>query len=674
MGETASAARPGMTAQDLYDMKWAGDARLSPDNREVVYVVTSIDREDNRYRSQLWIAPLDGGEPRQFTYGPGRDTSPRWSPDGRQLLFVSDRGGKKQLYVVNRDGGEARQVTELEKGVSSPAWSPDSRSIAFVSRLLENSKPENGEPNNDESQEESDVRVVTRLRYKNDGQGWWDGSWAQVFTVDVDTGKTRQVTEGPYDHGSPVWSPDGRYLLVVADRAEDADYTSRSDLWRYDLADDEGEPVKLTTGEGPVAAPAWSPGGRLVAYAGHDSSFGGATLLRLYVVDAERPGEVHCITGEFDRAILSGIISDMAGFSPGSGLQWSPDGERVYFTAAEGGAAWLFGADIESGEVEAVLADARVLQSVDVGSDGESYAAVISTPELPSDVVVGLLGGEEQLLTGLNDALLSERRLGKPERLTFEGSGGRTIEGWLMYPPDYDPESGEKVPMVLQIHGGPHAAYGHSFFHEFQVLAGRGYAVLYTNPHGSQGYGQEFVAATHHDWGGKDYRDLIKAVDHALSLGTIDESRLGVAGGSFGGYMTNWMIGHTDKFAAAVAMRSTSNRYSMFGTKDFGYRDGSFEFDGSPWENPDHYLERSPITYVENIHTPLLLIHSTEDHRCPLEQAEQMYTALKWLRREVQLVTFPGESHGLSRAGQPRHRVERLDRIADWFDRHLLGD
>jgi len=653
----------GLEPTDLYELRWAGDAQLAPDGTELVYVVTAVNAARDGYTAHLWVAPVDGGEPRQFTFGACEDRVPRWSPDGSRLLFISNRSGKKQLYVIERRGGEARQLTTVDGGVSQPVWSPDGRHIAFVTRRAEAETAQQGE-------EKSDVRVIERLRYKLDGQGWWDGKWSQVFVVEVETGRVRQITSGPYDHTAPAWSPDGKYLVVVADRSPDADYVNRADLWLYAL-EGRGEPVKLTASQGPVAAPAWSPDGRYIAYVGHDNTYGGATLQRVYLVAAGDPGSTRCVTTDFDRSVLSSVISDMAAFSPGLGLQWSPDGSRIYFTAADGGAVHLFSVEVAAGEVQRELDGERQLLSVHLGRDGRSYAAVVSAPEIPADVFVGRLGASERRVTALNQELLAQRTLSRPKRITFQGAQGREIEGWLLYPVGYDPASGAKVPLILEIHGGPHAAYGWSFFHEFQVLAARGYAVLFTNPHGSQGYGQDFVAATHHDWGGKDYEDVMKAVDHVLATEPIDAQRLGVTGGSYGGYLTNWIIGHTDRFRAAVTQRSTCNRYSQWGTSDVGYFHGRFEFDGNPWDNPEHYLERSPISYVKNIRTPLLIIHSENDLRCPLEQAEQFYTALKWLKKEVQMVIFPNESHGLSRSGQPRHRVERLRRIVDWFDRYL---
>ncbi len=653
-----------ITIEDLLALPILNEPQLSPDGSRVVFTATVADREANAYRTGLWIAPTDGGAPWQLTTAQSRDTGPRWSPDGARIAFISERGGEKRVWIISVRGGEARALTAGKMAPSDLAWSPDGRWIAFV-----------GKPEIADARDESDVRVISRLRYKQDGEGFWDGRWKQVFVVPAEGGAPRLVTQGEYDHLSPAWSPDGTRIAYTANADPDADLTNAVDVWTVPATGDGGSSVarRLTRGIGPAQTPAWSPDGTRIAYIGHDNACWGATNWAVWTVPVDG-GDPVCLTKEFDRSVGHHIITDMRAHVSSGGVTWSPDGRRLFFLCAMGGSTQISSVGASGGEVRLESDGDHELIGCSLDRAARRVACVQSDPLTPGEVVVGDLGSRPaalRRLTDLTGPVLRPIRLARPERFQFESADGWTVEGWVMRPAGV--AKGERIATVLEIHGGPHAAYGNAFFHEFQLLCAQGYGVMCMNPRGSQGYGQAFTAATRHDWGGKDYEDLMRGVDYSLAtFPWIDPDRLGVAGGSYGGFMTNWIVGHTRRFYAAVTMRSISNAYSQWGTSDLAYMKGFWEYPGEPWEAPQFYLERSPITYVRRIRTPLLILHSENDLRCPIEQAEQLFVALRKQGTPTLLVRFPNESHDLSRNGQPRHRIERLRHILAWFRTYLL--
>lgn len=678
-----------LTAEDLYEFAWVSDPQLSPDGARVAYVLTRPERQGKKYTSAIWVAAtVAGATARAFTCGE-RDRAPRWSPDGKHLAFISDRQGDgAQLWVMRTNGGEAWQLTRLQGGVASePVWSPDGRQIAVLHRLLADAPPARlgaqtaaGAAGGAAAgaAPKSDVKVFTRLRYKENGKGLWDGKYAQVLVVELGGGDLRQVSHGPYDHGVPAWSPDGGFLAVCANRSADPDRTPTADVWVVPATG--GEMRKVTVSAGPAASPTWSPDGRLIAYFGHDNRFRGATETHIYVVPADGSAAPVDILAGWDGGTGISAGSDMMTSST-PGPAWTPDGRAVLFQATERGAVNLYralvpvaGRDPAAGGPPAapqrVTSGQHAIYAVSFGPRCESAAAAIATPASPGDIhFYPSLGAAAPVRLITANAWLAERSVVAPEEFECRGPDGGHIHGWLMRPVGY--AAGRRYPLIVEVHGGPHTAYGWAFMHEFQMLAGRGFGVMYCNPAGSTSYGQEFVTLTRHDWGGRDYRDLMAATDYAAGAPWVDGARLGITGGSYGGFMVNWVIGQTGRFRAAVTQRSTCNRYSMFGTSDIGYYHGDFEFLGNPWDEADFYLQRSPITYVAQVETPLLLEHSEQDLRCPMEQAEQFYTALRWLGKTAELVRFPDENHELSRSGQPVHRVERLTRIAGWFSKYL---
>ena len=649
-----------LTPDDLYEFRFLTDAQISPDGERVAYAVKVANDKRDGYRGAIWLAPFDGSRPAaQLTSGAGQDSSPRWSPDGGRLAFLSDRGeapkGRKRaarnVYLLDLAGGEARQLTSFTEDCADLAWAPDGRSLAFVAR---DAKPEEAE---------DDVRVYDRIRYKTDEGGMLDGRRKHVWVVGVD-GSPRQLTEGDWDDAQPQFSPDGGEIAFVSNRTDERDLNTVNDIHVAAL---DGPTRRITDGRGSYGNPAWAPDGATILSYGTDVAIGSsARNIHLWAFPRDGGPGRDLLEG-WDRTVGSSVISDMR--AQAQTLAPAMHDGRVLFLGSDQGTANAYSCAASGGDVRAVTMGAHQVVSWSLDCGRRRFAAVLATATDPGNVVVGEVGGPLRKLSCLNDDLLDARYIASPERVEFSGADGWKIEGWLLRPRGFDPA--KKWPLVLEIHGGPHTAYGHSFFHEFQVLAGRGYAVLYLNPRGSHAYGQRFVEACVGDWGGKDYADLMAGVDHVLSQEWIDERRLYLTGGSYGGFMTNWIIGHTDRFRAAATQRSISNNISAFGTSDIGWHFWEHEMgDATPWRDEQKLVFRSPLTYVRDVKTPLLILHAERDLRCPIEQAEQLFAALKVLGKEAVFVRFGEDNHDLTRGGKPTHRVEHCRRIADWFDAH----
>ncbi|MFW6075842.1 MAG: S9 family peptidase, partial [Chloroflexota bacterium] len=416
--------------------------------------------------------------------------------------------------------------------------------------------------------------------------------------------------------------------------------------------------------------PQWSPDGSLVSAVGHwEAQAGGAPDSSIWTVSSSG-GEAVNVTPDFERSTADAAMSDMFQGSSTSYV-WAPDGSAIYFLASDSGATEIFRVDLEGHEVTKLTAAGDRISGVSIDRSGRTLAYVSANATNPGDLFQMPVDDATSTtrLTKVNWDFLNEIALSEPEEFWVDSEDGAPIQGWVMRPLGFDPAV--KYPMILQIHGGPHGMYANAFMHEFQLMAARGYVVVYSNPRGSAGYGESFTRSTHQNWGEADLPDLMAVVDHVVKQGYVDENRLGVTGGSYGGYMTLWTIGHSDRFKAAVTQRCVSNLYSFYGTSDIGWNFGEYNFGGTPWEQRDHFMKYSPITYVADMKTPLLIIHSERDFRCPIEQGEQVFISLKRLGRDVEFVRFPDETHNLSRSGKPKHRIERLGHIIGWFDRYL---
>ncbi|NHM31725.1 S9 family peptidase [Neobacillus terrae] len=648
-----------MSAEDLYELNSVSDPRFSPDNNKCVFVQTGINKETDDYFSHLFILDMEKeGEAIQLTYGKSKNHSPRWSLDGKSVAFVSNReGGKNQIFVLSINGGEARQVTELENGASNPVWSPDGKRIAFLSTV--NNQKEPGE-------KESDKKLlpleVGKMKYKSDASGFWKGTFHHVSVVDVVTGEVSQLTEGENDFTLYSWSPDGKNIAVGADLETNKDQSFIHDIY---LLDPESKGLsKITNGTGSFGNVTWSPDGKFLAAIGQDMKYYNATLSRLWIYDLEAK-KFTCFTEGLDLPVGDFMAGDFQQGAVLPGAQWTEDSSSFYFVGTDNGNTVLYYGNLD-GEIYPALLDQQHIFGFTLDSKNQRAVLAISRPSKPSDLfLLNITEGTTKQLTDVNKEILSKVELSEAKSFEFEASDGWKVQGWLMLPIGY--EEGKQYPMVLEIHGGPHAMYGNTYMHEFQLLASKGYAVLFINPRGSHGYGQKFVNAVRGDYGGKDYQDIMDAVDYVLDQHDfIDDQQLFVTGGSYGGFMTNWIVGHTNRFKAAVTQRSISNWISFYGVSDIGYYFTEWQIE-SDLSDIEKLWKHSPLAYVKNVETPLLILHSEKDYRCPIEQGEQLFIALKRLEKPAKMIRFPEENHELSRSGKPSLRIYRLNYIADWF-------
>ncbi|HJQ49416.1 MAG TPA: S9 family peptidase [Gaiellaceae bacterium] len=647
-----------MRPEDLYALTSVGDLRLSPDGRRVAYVLNWIDREENGYRAAIWVAPLDGSEePRQLTSGTRSDSSPRWSPDGRWLAFVSNRDGKDEtahaeLYVLPADGGEPRRLTDGKEGVESIAWSPDSSQIAFARRVR------------DEAYEEEDdrrraPRRFTRVFYKLDSVGWTGDRRKHIFVADLE-GSERQLTNGDCEDGEPAWSPDGARLVFTSLRGDRWDVELVEALYELEVDADGAEPRRLTQPDESAGLASFSPDGALIAYV-HMPEDG--TSPHHSQIAVMRPD------GSNRRVLTASLDRQCGPYPVGREPVW--DGERITFQIEDGGNVHLYAVAADgSAEPELVVGGEQTIGLYDLHGDRLLYTSTTHTR--PAE----LFDRDGTQLTSVCDGFVAKCELAEVERFTAVSSDGTEVDAWLVRPPGFD--EGKRYPVLLDIHGGPFGQYGTGFFDEVQVYAGAGYCVLFSNPRGGSGYSEAWgrairgpIDGSGSGWGGVDYEDLMGVVDTALErFDFLDPERLGVLGGSYGGYMTSWIIGHTNRFKAALSERAVNSLVSMFGSSDIGW---VFErqFGGDMWDNMDEYLRMSPATYAHEIETPVLIVHSENDLRCNVEQGEHLFTLLRVLGKEVEMLRFPSESHELSRSGSPVHRVLRFEAILEWFGRYL---
>ncbi len=648
-----------------------GSPAVSPDGTRVAYTVTRVDMDENRYRSAIWLAAADGSAPpRQLTAGERGDGQPTWSPDGTRLAFTRKREAEGEappeqvLFVLPVDGpGEPVALAHREEAIEHPVWSPDGRSIAFTSRVRDpryEPKEESARP----------PRKIDRLFSRLNGEDWTIDRPTQVFVVDAEAAaKARQLTEGPEVSGPLAWSPDSGLLAFVSARQPDPDLNPVDDLWTVAVTGSEDEkpaPLQLTKTESVHLGPAFSPDGERLAYL---AFHGGATHpgyyhWRLEVLDLHSR-QVTRLALELDRSLFP--------FPEGRPPAW--EGDDLLVSVEDRGSVHVLRVG-SGGKLTRVVEGLRTVTAWDVAGGTLAFTATDATH--PTELY-SLVGGQERRLTRHQDAFLRAVPALSPERFTVcTRDGKEQLDAWLLRPPGFEP--GKKYPALLSIHGGPATQYAERWFDEFQFLAGAGFVVFWTNPRGASGVTEAFGRAILSPlspidpgtgWGGVDYEDLMAVTDAALEREpAIDPERLGVLGGSYGGFMTSWIVGHTDRFAAACSERAVNNLLSEDWSSDAA---GTFHWDlgVDPLENAEEYARMSPITYVKQITTPLLILHSENDLRCPIEQADCLFVALRRLKRDVEYYRFPAENHDLSRSGSPKHRLQRADLIVEFFRRRL---
>ncbi|TRO61527.1 S9 family peptidase [Candidatus Bathyarchaeota archaeon] len=647
-------AKRNIKVEDLRAFKFVSDPQISPDGSRIAFVYSEIDHEEDKYQRHIWFAETSTGKLTQFTYGPGADTYPRWSPDGKKLLFLSNGrqpDKKTQLYVINLGGGEAQLVADTENGVSSPAWSPDGKSLLFTSKVWTEEKPE------------SDVKRITRIRYKFNNVGFFEGRRTHLFTVKPGA-KPKQLTKGEYDVNNPKWSQDGKGITFITNMEPDQDTSKVNDIYRIPAKG--GDPEKLTDSKYNISNHSHSPDGEYIAYVGTDRPEELAVDLDLFKMKIG--GKPKCLTDGFNRSLGMGMGSDLRVASPDDGPVWSSDGKYIYFSTSDTPYCNLYRINTSSKKLE-TLVTGKSVDGVSVSDNGLIAYNAMNSLE-PCELY--LYDGAEKKLSDFNKKLLDKLTLSAPEHFTFQNRLGRTVDGWIMKPTGW--KKGEKYPCVLEMHGGPRGIYGEGIFQEFQLLAAEGWVVIYTNPRGSAGYEEEYTQEVMRHYGEVDYDDFMDFTDEAIKqYPWIDENRLGLTGGSYGGYTTNWIIGHTDRFKAAVTCRSIANWLSKFGVSDIGFMQPESISGAKTYWGDDllEQMKRSPIYYVDRVKTPCLLIHSEQDYRCPMPEGEQWFTALKLNNVPTELIRFPDENHELSRSGKPKHREERFQHILRWFREYL---
>lgn len=727
-----SAEKRPITEKDIFDFVWIGDYRISPDGTRVAFVRVTTNEKKEGYNTSIWLVPTTPGEqPHQLTKG-DHDAAPRWSPDGKFLLFV--RAGEKdakpepaQLCLLPMTGGDAFAFTDLPKGAGDPTWSPDGKFIAFTSTtnaddlakqekkkrkekelksavnasstpsspvpstsVSRNPSPsKSSSPNRadaavqkaeGESEHESDVRVITQAIYREDDEGYLDPKhhqhiWLVTAPRSADEKvQPQQLTSGRFDEGNLLWARDGSRIFFTSLRVDEPYYQlAKSEL--YSIAPTGGEPTRLNSFDMAISNLSLSPDGKQLAFiASATEPVNSYNQPDLWVVDLAANAKAKNLTGQFDFDLGTGVFGDNAAPRGGGSNHpvWTPDGRSIIEMYGKEGRTILGAFDVSTGNPTDITHGNQAVVRFQSNADASRIVYTVSTATLVNDLfVTDRSGGEPQRLTNVNEDLFSRLNLTEPEEISYQSFDGKKIQAWVQKPPNFD--AAKKYPLILNIHGGPHGAYGYIFEHEFQWMAAKGYVVLYPNPRGSTTYGQEFGNVIQYHYPGDDFKDLMAGVDEVIRRGYIDDKKLGVTGGSGGGLLTNWVVGHTPRFAAAVAQRDIASWSHWWYTADFTLFQPTW-FKAPPFEAEEDFRARSPLTYIKEVKTPMMFILGEADYRTPPGAGgEEMFRALKFRKIPTVMVRFPNESHELSRSGQPWHRVERLEHIVGWFDHWLMG-
>ncbi|MCI0799583.1 MAG: S9 family peptidase [Chloroflexi bacterium] len=644
-----------ISPEHVYHLRTVADPALSPDGSRLAYTQSWVDQESLDSRSRIMVLETASGLASEFTQGV-KDTAAKYSPDGRQLAFLRpDGSGKRQVWVMGATGGEARPLAAVPSGVVDFAWSPDSQRLVLCADV----EPDNPAPQSN-PQGLPQVRVVRRIRYRYDTLGWRGDSHFHLFIADANGDTSRQITHGDWDDLAPVWSPDGAYIAFLSGRRDDRDLRSLTEA--YVVPAEGGEPVLRSQGLSDVGAVAWSPDGRRLAAIGSEEDLGLVLWQAwLYVLEP----------GESPRRLTDDGIKPYLSFpaiTRPPDLRWTSE-DKILFLGEQRGESFLFEAPISEGPARAVSGGGGQSTSLTLDQAARKAVVLASSPSTPGDLHgIDLQSHASTQLTDLNAAYLAGHPAAAMEKFSFQRDGWE-IECRLWFPAEFDPS--RQYPLVLDIHGGPNGAFYDSFVPLQQVLATAGHLVLAVNPRGSSTYGNDFMLAVLKDWGGEDYQDLMAAVDLVSERPYVDTSRLGVHGYSYGGYMTSWIAGHTDRFRAAVAGAPCIDLFSMYGTSDIGVSFGEVQWGGSLVDAATELIKHSPITYASNVTAPVLLLHGEADARCPIGQSEEYFVVLKRLGKEVELVRFPDCSHAFPRIGHPKMRQEYMRRTLGWFQKYL---
>jgi dipeptidyl aminopeptidase/acylaminoacyl peptidase len=683
-------AKRRLTAEDLYALQLVEDPQLSPNGQHLAFVKVTHDKVGNQYRRHIWLTTVNGDTPRtrQFTFGPKSDTTPRWSPDGQTLAFVSARGDKPQIHLISLAGGEARPLTAHRNGASNPVWSTDGRRLAFVAPVNAGERQAEDEGREDPPPADSlearhrkeaaehkeklkaDPRIITRLPYRT-GTEYMDDRFTHLYVIEVlangEAPKPQRLTDGDQSFSEITWAGDGRAVFSTQSLDPEHEPFFKAALVRIPLpARGARRPRRLeylTGAEYEYFLPRVSPDGQWIAALRRREQAGllghVAQVVVLPATGRRQAAEraARDLAAPLDRTVDS--------------FQWSYDSRHIYFQAQDQGAVGVYRARVEGpAEIEHVVRGPRTVTGFSVDAAG-NLAYTASTAARPVDLYYAGAGRQaERQVTDFNRKLLSELELGRVEEVRYHAPDGRPIQGWLFKPAGF--KAGQRCPLAVHLHGGPHLMWGAStpgMWLEWQLHAARGYAVFFCNPRGATGYGEAFADAIHNDWGDHVMHDILAGVDVVVGRGFIDPERLVITGGSYAGYMTAWIVAHDHRFACAWTQRGLYSLLSFFGTTDIPQLIER-EFDMLPFDDIEKAWAQSPLAYVRSIRTPLAIEHQDQDYRCPVSEAEQLYAALKRLKREVVLYRYPREGHEMSRGGEPRHRVDRLNRMVDWFDRH----
>jgi dipeptidyl aminopeptidase/acylaminoacyl peptidase len=660
----AQTVKPVLKPLDVFDLQWVKDPQISPDGKSIAYVRMSFDIKTDKARGVIWLVGIDGKHARPLS-GAATSMVPRWSPDGTRLAYLGAAAdGSTQLFVYWSESGATAAISNFTESPTSLAWSPDGRRLAFTMPVAAERKPLKVDlPEVPKNAHWADPpKLIDRMVFRADGEGYLPNAFSQLFIIDADGGAARQVTQGDFDHqGPPAFTADGRSVLITANRRADADYEPLdSEVYRVDLSD--GSIHALTDRRGPDQHPVASPDGKHIAYLGFDDKRLGYQATQLYVMDSD---------GSHSRSLTPDLDRDAA--AP----QWTGDSRELIFQYGDHGSTKIAAIDL-GGKMRVLANDLGGNDITRPYSGGSFSIAAVKAANVrfaytraaalaPAALATGTSTRDIAALTAHSATLLDQRTLGAVEEISFESSVDRRhIQGWIVKPPGFD--AAKKYPLLLEIHGGPFASYGPSFAAEIQLYAAAGYVVLYLNPRGSTGYGEEFADLIHHDYPDNDYGDLMSGVDAVVGRGYVDDQRLFVTGGSGGGVLTAWIVGHTDRFRAAVVVKPVINWASFVLTADMTNYFYRYWFGGFPWDDAQAYWKRSPLAYVGNVHTPTMVMTGEADYRTPSSEAEQFYQALKLRKIDTALVRVPNASHDIS--ARPSLLIAKAAYVLAWLKSH----